>query len=388
MQPTDIVIKKIKQELMQFVGASVVKVERYTDAIPGIVRAAAQLYTAEIDNVSVLLLFPENEVMIKPAHLILWQKRLVEISSHPVVVILDKVTRDFQTELIENKMSFITMSGSIYLPFLSLRITSKGQTSAALNQIRQTQLTRTATRFLTVLIYASGIVGNAKTNNSCFDKTGYIFTGGAELFNELGKTAGITTRRTMNRVLTDLEYAGIVASTGGNRNRVYSLAAIGMDLFYLTREFMQTPVLEAVRGDEQMIQAAFVYKNIDATTLVNLDGAAKSGVTALAQISEIEPDNNQDVFAFTPTLFKKIFDDNAKRTLKNFTIQRFMNPQFIKIERWADDPTRISKWLAAQDAWMYPKIPDPISLYLANNEKNDERVTGILEDLIEQVMGD
>ncbi|MCI1987131.1 MAG: hypothetical protein LKJ69_10055 [Lactobacillus sp.] len=388
MQPTHEVFEHLRQQLSTLINSSLTDVMPYEETMSGSVHAAARVYTASINGVQVLLLFPFNESRIRPAHLVLWRERLAENSDRQFVAVLDKPVHDFQAALIKGKVPFITMSESLYLPFLALRISPDEQAVAMPKTIKRTHFTHTSSRFLTVLIYASAFAARPNHKDSVFDATGYTFTGGQSLLDRFGKVAGISTVRTMNRALVELEAAGIVTSTGERRDRLYTLAATGLDLFYEAYDQMSSPVVEIIQGDHQMIEAAISLKHLGTIDPGKLKGATASGLTALSEISELEPDSDQDVFAFASALFKQIFDDNARKTLRNITIERYLHPHVIRIERWADDPIRISRWLAGQGQWEHPEFPDPISLYLANTEKDDGRVTGILEDLIEQSMED
>ncbi|MFT9266980.1 hypothetical protein [Oenococcus sp.] len=385
MQATDDILDILVDQLQQDIGYKLKDLKAFEGKIPGSIKYTMDLLTAEISSDRIILLFPHQEKNLKIDFLKFWVDQFKVLGLGTAVIVLRDPVRSFQTLLTKNRISFISLRHDYYLPFMALRMLETNLPSEPPKVVKNSKLSQKATQLLTVLIYASNFAKRQLfvNTNSVFNKSGYMFTGGKQLFEELAKVAGFETIRTMNRALLDLESANVIQSIGSQTRKTYAFQELGMDLFYSVIEIMRSPVKLSITADRQLMFTVIRQKFSTFNDISTLDGASFSGLTAIAKITDLESDMSQLSYAFSKQLFNYVFDRETKQIFKNSSIGSSNAPGNIRIERWSDDPDRISNWLRRQSLWNDQRIPDPISLYLANTEKNDSRVTGILEDLIE-----
>ncbi|WP_282802501.1 hypothetical protein [Secundilactobacillus kimchicus] len=388
MKPTEQVLKNLNNQLREDIGYSLQQLKPFDGQVPNIMRRSTVIYSAKLNKVPLLLVFLINEVETRTEIIKLWTERLTSITTENVVVVLTEPTQGLKPSLVKGRVPFVTLNHDYYLPFLSLRM-FESETPVKMPRIMSsTHLTRKASQLLTVLIYASEFVRQSISKNpeEIFDPTGVSFTGGEALLTEYGKLANIHTTRTLNRALADLEATHVIQSIGPGTRKTYVLSNTGLDLLEDAADIMRSPIRFSVTADAQLIEGAIYHKAARHEDIVDIDGASLAGITAIAELTDLMPDDYQTTYVFSNELFDYVFDSNTKQTLKNVSIHRLNKQYLIRIENWAYDPTKISQWLHGLGVWDNPRIPDPVSLFLSNTEQDDGRVVGILEDLIDATL--
>lgn len=384
----DRVAKLIQADL----GYQLDHIDHFQGALPGALQYSTTAFQATINNEIVVFISLFEESSATADRISIWNYKLQESVSNKFVLIFQNIDRNQQIALMQNHMPFLTLAGDFYLPFLSIKLLSVKSSTPMPEIKRHQRLSRNASSLLTVLIYASAGL-SAEPNNSetrVFENGGYLFHGGKQLEAYYAKMAGIRSKPTLNRTLNELESAGIISSSGSRAHRMYGLNRIGGELFFQHHTEMVSPIVGSISLPEDTLIALLKQKQaIDVRHLEELDGITLSGISAISAVTEVMPDDNQFVLAFESSLFKETFDAMSKSTIRDLIAHGMGNGRSITVQHWRTDPEKIGNWLRQHGIWTIAQnVPDPISLYLANDEPYSERITGALEDIIENLTGD
>jgi hypothetical protein len=383
MAITKTIQQQLSTQLQQDLGYSLTDWQPFAGTLPGSLQYLATAYQAQLVKQPVIIVMFRDEAAVTADQVLLWQQRLKTTLSRQFILIFQAPTRNLLMRLMRQQVPFLTLAGDYYLPFLALRLLATPKIQ--LPKIAPVGgLSAKASRLLTVLLYGSA--GISAGPQPVFDAAGYLFRGGQKLLNTYAALAGIDSQSTLSRCLQELEMAGTIIGVGSRRQRGYTFAATGSDLFYQVRGQMASPVLASITLDEAAFNALLQQQGYAPQQLIGLPEVALGGLTAITTVTTIIPDLNCQTWAFSKGFFKQIFG-GLTATHRKQLAQKYQGGRQITVQQWDMNPNMIRDWLQQHHRWSTAHVPDPVSLYLANDEPENDRITGALEDLIENLMG-
>lgn len=240
-----------------------------------------------------------------------------EIFDVKVVFVLKNMSQFKRKKIIESGLSFILISGQMFLPFLGMKLEK-----ALKDSKRPIDLFTPITQLVfLVFLYDKERVYNA---------------------TELSKVL-MTSQVHVIRALKDLYSIGLLkVSVGGKTGRSKYYRRIEDPYYYqIGRDFLISPVMKKMYIEDINILDSYVY----------------SGLDGLSRISMINPSNNKTV-AISKAIFRKISD----KFYRNY--DEIVEKELIEVEIWKYDP----KILTSEE------VVDVLSLKMSLNDKLDDRV--------------
>lgn len=240
-----------------------------------------------------------------------------EIFDVKVVFVLKNISQFKRKKIIESGLSFILISGQMFLPFLGMKL-EKTLKDGKRSINRFTPITQ-----LVFLIFL-------------YDKD--------KIFNatELSQVL-MTSQVHIIRALKDLYSIGLLkVSVGGKTGRCKYYRRIEDPNYYqIGRDFLISPVMKKMYIDDINILDSYVYGGLD----------------GLSRISMINPPSNKTV-AISKAISRKISD----KFYRNY--DEIVEKELIEVEIWKYDPQILTS----------QKVVDVLSLKMSLNDNVDDRV--------------
>lgn len=240
-----------------------------------------------------------------------------EIFDVKVVFVLKNISQFKRKKIIESGLSFILISGQMFLPFLGVKL-EKSLKDGKRSINRFTPITQ-----LVFLIFL-------------YDKD--------KIFNatELSQVL-MTSQVHIIRALKDLYSIGLLkVSVGGKTGRSKYYRRIEDPNYYQKgRDFLISPVMKKMYIDDINILDSYVY----------------SGLDGLSRISMINPSSNKTV-AISKAISRRISDKFYR------DYDEIVEKELIEVEIWKYDPQILTS----------QKVVDVLSLKMSLNDRFDDRV--------------
>jgi len=273
---------------------------------------------AYLENVKALFLYPIADLdqigAIRKQIL-----RIQKIENIPVVLVLDKITRQRRQYLMEAHIPFVVEDRQIYLPFLGVALQERFDVEVKLTE----KLQPSSQVLLLYFIYQN---------------QGWIFT------NDAVKVLGFSAM-TITRAARQLEMTGMFRMEKEGVQKVLLADLAGQELFEKARPFLVSPVRK------------IIYIGADEVT----SGMLLSGDSALAKKSMLN----------SPATSCYAIDGKIGKELQGSERLLDANRQ-IRLEIWKYTPQ-----LLAEDGMV-----DTLSLALSLMDEVDERVEEALDEML------
>ena len=241
-----------------------------------------------------------------------------EIFDVKVVFVLKNISQFKRKRIIESGLSFILISGQMFLPFLGMKLEKSIKDSKRpINKF--TPITQ-----LVFLIFL-------------YDKD--------RVFNATDLAKVLTTSQVhLIRALKDLYSLGLLkVSVGGKTGRSKYYQRIKDPKYYqIGREFLISPVIKKIYIDDINVLESFVY----------------SGIDGLSRISMLNPSNTKTVAISKAN--SRLINDKFYRDF-----DEIVEEELIEVEIWKYDPQILTS----------EQFPDILSLKMSLNDNVDDRVS-------------
>lgn len=241
-----------------------------------------------------------------------------EIFDVKVVFVLKNISQFKRKRIIESGLSFILISGQMFLPFLGMKLEKSIKDSKRpINKF--TPITQ-----LVFLIFL-------------YDKD--------RVFNATDLAKVLTTSQVhVIRALKDLYSLGLLkVSVGGKTGRSKYYQRIKDPKYYqIGREFLISPVIKKIYIDDINVLESFVY----------------SGIDGLSRISMLNPSNTKTVAISKAN--SRLINDKFYRDF-----DEIVEEELIEVEIWKYDPQILTS----------EQFPDILSLKMSLNDNVDDRVS-------------
>lgn len=240
-----------------------------------------------------------------------------EVFDVKVVFVLKNISQFKRKKIIESGLSFILISGQMFLPFLGMKL-EKSLKDGKRSINRFTPITQ-----LVFLIFL-------------YDKDSII--NATELSQVL-----MTSQVHVIRALKDLYSIGLLkVSVGGKTGRSKYYRRIDDPNYYqIGRDFLISPVMKKMYIDDINILDSYVY----------------SGLDGLSRISMINPSNTKTV-AISKAISRRI----SGKFYRNY--DEIVEKELIEVEIWKYDPQILTS----------EKVVDILSLKMSLADRLDDRV--------------
>jgi len=311
-------------------------------------------------------------------------QRIRENNEFDSVIMVTQLGKDDRKFLIEKGISFITLEGEIFLPFLGtklfpnkIKMFNDNKTLSPVGQrlymfILMMMLMAEKNRAVFVEIGAKNILVN--------DLGQLVIKGGQEFYSRVGKNIGIKNRISFSRATNDLISHGLLKASGETVDRIYTYPLESRAYFEAGLEYLVSPVHEKELKFDSAVNRGIV-ETLDYSKLL------KSGFTGLSQVTMIS-DNQRKTF---------VTDKNMFNTLSNTVIREASESMGEPFNTDLKFLIQVQKYdlnffnvLYRQTDKEYPgDVVDPLDLYLMMSKENyDERVDSELEDMLDNIWRD
>lgn len=268
----------------------------------------------------------ENSVSVSlKKHLSIIEKK----AGIPVVLILDKATYRERDFLIKNKIPFIVKNRQIFLPFLGYVL--QENFAAEKEKAIAAKLTPTAQKLLFYIIYEQ-IKGLCASS-------GFIAS-------QIGKTINIQPM-SISRATTLLQDLQLVDIEIKGHSKVLFPKTSNEELLDMANPYIIEPTKKKMD--------ILITKNTDYRPII-------SGETALAEYTNLNP---------PPRICWGLIKSKKSPGIFNLNIQD--SDYTSEFELWTYDPTTING---------NKEIADPLSLYAAFKNNNDERIQNAITEML------
>lgn len=247
--------------------------------------------------------------------------RIQQENPYPVVLVLPTITRQRREYLVKARIPFVVPNKQIYLPFLGVYFQEQYESRIPVIEKFQPSVQM-------LFLY-------------------YIYQNQSRLYTSPVAKALKISEMTITRATRRLEQTGFFEVEKDGVQKVLIGKDAGRELINKVRPYLDTPVKKNLYINKQDLPK----------------GMFKAGLSALAELTMINPPHTE---CYATGLSPQEF--NGTEILMDADHQ-------IEIEFWKYDPQIFSK----------NNIVDPISLFLALADEQDERVEESIDKLIEKV---